>query len=215
MTVMISHKEAYGVPYIEYDELTPYAGIKCITTLRSILQREEVAKIASRIISGSPKKVFTVSQVHGDRYVLVKDHYMAGQHKERECADAIITTAKRFPIAMYTADCLPILLFDEACTVCALIHAGKMGTQKEITYKVAKKIKEMGQNIVHAIIGPSIGPCCYEIDLWSNNETQLQKAGIAKIHNVGICTSCNTDTFFSYRKEKGTQGRLVTVAQLE
>lgn len=92
-------------------------------------------------------------------------------------------------------------------------------------------------------IGPSIGQCCYEVDeavinklkifpywqdlitpkgmhwqlnLWEANRRQLLDAGLAS-DNVAVsavCTSCNTDLFFSYRAEKGSTGRIGAVISL-
>jgi polyphenol oxidase len=86
-------------------------------------------------------------------------------------------------------------------------------------------------------IGPSLGPCCaqfihyrqefpesfwkYQIrpdylDLWQLSRDQLTAAGVLEDHIqiAGVCTSCRTDLFFSYRKEK-TTGRFATIIALK
>jgi hypothetical protein len=82
-----------------------------------------------------------------------------------------------------------------------------------------------------AVIGPSIGPCCYRVgtelgerferryglglfregylDLWSAAERALAEVGVetALVTNPRLCTSCNHDLFFSHRRDGGPTGR--------
>ena len=59
------------------------------------------------------------------------------------------------------------------------------------------------------------GPGKWMLDLWRANAEQLAMEGVdpARIDNLGLCTSCRADLFFSYRRGRG-QGRLVAVAAL-
>ncbi len=66
-----------------------------------------------------------------------------------------------------------------------------------------------------AIIGPSIGPCCYEVDLWEENERQLRSAGIERISNCRLCTACNPEKFSSYRKEGTPAGLMLSLLGIE
>jgi copper oxidase (laccase) domain-containing protein len=65
-----------------------------------------------------------------------------------------------------------------------------------------------------AFISPSIGPCHYEMNIWSGIEQQLRNAGVADIHNPHICTACHLDRYFSYRAEHGKTGRMLAVLSL-
>jgi len=90
---------------------------------------------------------------------------------------------------------------------------------------------------VTAAIGPSIGPCCYEVgddvaapyrerfgagimrgrklDLWQAAERELREAGVAQIERLDVCTACNPELFFSHRRDgkpRGVQGVLASVA---
>ena len=129
----------------------------------------------------------------------------------------------------------------------SLAHAGWRGTAAAAARAAAGALIAAGgapETFVGAI-GPSIGPCCYEVDepvierfdagfpgdwrawvtaagpgkwmldLWRANVEQLRMDGLdpARIDNLGLCTSCRADLFFSYRRGRG-QGRLVAVAAL-
>jgi YfiH family protein len=179
-------------------------------------------------------KMFTVSQVHGDRvFILDRADLSPEEVKTRE-ADAIVTSINGIAIGVLTADCVPILLHDRKNGVIAAIHAGWKGTAQKIARKCVKTMQErFGTEPKHvtAAIGPAIGPCCYRVnddvvaavgytdrvakpcefhwklDLQKANMLQLQEEGVVEIDNSGICTSCRNDLFFSHRKEGGRTGR--------
>ena len=118
--------------------------------------------------------------------------------------------------------------------VIAAVHAGRQGTALHVTAKVLRKMKEVFGCRHHDLLvamGPSIGPCCYEIDeqvfqpgwepfatsrghgkwmldLAGINIDQARSEGIeaCQISWIHLCTCCHPDLFFSYRRE-GTTGR--------
>jgi len=157
--------------------------------------------------------------------------------------DALITNQKNIMLTILTADCVPILLFDPTQKVVGAIHAGWKGTEQEILKKTIEKMQsEFGSNPKNIIAGiaPSIGKCCYEVD-WNVaqhfkniekaytkknnkymldlphiNKTQLLKAGV-KNENIelsNICTACEVNSYFSYRKEQGCSGRFMSMIGL-
>ncbi len=109
-------------------------------------------------------EIKTVPQVHGDGIYVLRGPDAARPDKGH---DAIMTDLKRVPIGVLTADCVPILLYDPKRAAIAAVHAGWAGTVKGIA---GKAVSEMGDHFgsrpenLLASIGPSIGPCCYEID---------------------------------------------------
>jgi YfiH family protein len=80
--------------------------------------------------------------------------------------DASITNRPGLLLAIQTADCVPILLVDPKKRAIAAIHAGWRGTLARIAAKTIGKMQmHFGTNPrdLLAAIGPSIGPCCYEV----------------------------------------------------
>lgn len=148
--------------------------------------------------------------------------------------DAMITNVSSLILGIKTADCLPILIVDRQKRLISAIHSGRQGTSLEITRKVLRKMKEeWGASLENLLItlGPSIGPCCYEIDekvfkkewepfsiptkpgrwkvdLALINISQMKEEGVQEkqIWRVDLCTCCHSDLFFSHRRE-GRTGR--------
>lgn len=157
--------------------------------------------------------------------------------------DSLITNQPNTALALNFADCVPVMFYDPVKKIVAIAHAGWKGTAAKIAAKTAQKmIKEFDSNPedIIALIGPSIGKCCFEvkddvkekilasinkaeisevctnnnIDLKLVNKAQLLAIGIKKIDLSEDCTSCKTELFFSYRKEKGHTARHSAVIML-
>jgi len=154
--------------------------------------------------------------------------------------DALITQEKKVILTILTADCVPILLYDPKQGVVAAVHAGWKGTQAKIVAKTVIKMQEVfnskADDIV-AAVAPSIGRCCYEVgedvakyfldtpegftqkgdkfmlDLPYINKYQLLSVGLkeSNIEMSGICTACEVEDYFSYRKEQGCSGRFMSM----
>jgi len=160
-----------------------------------------------------------------------------------ENCDALITNIPHLVLTILTADCVPILLYDKKKDIIAIIHAGWKGTEAHITKKTIQKMQEVfhaNPKDIQASIAPSIGKCCYEVgkevakhffayphsyskkgqkyklDLPYLNQKQLIEAGLVNenIELSHICTSCEVERFFSYRKEKGCSGRFMSLIVL-
>jgi YfiH family protein len=149
--------------------------------------------------------------------------------------DGLWTDEPGLPVLALAADCLPIALAranGSAPAVCGL-HAGRIGLLDGI---VEAGVAALGGTVA-AAIGPSIGPCCYEVgeevagpyrerfgrgimrgrklDLWQAAERELREAGVARIERLDLCTACNPELFFSHRRDgkpRGVQGVLASVA---
>jgi copper oxidase (laccase) domain-containing protein len=125
----------------------------------------------------------------------------------------------------FSADCLPIAVArTDGERRLAVLHAGWRGLSEGI---VAAGVEALGGGETGAVIGPAIGPCCYEVgeevsslfdedltvnrhlDLWSAGERALVRAGVSAVERVDLCTHCHPDLFFSHRRSgraRGVQG---------
>ncbi len=190
-------------------------------------------------------------QTHGNNIKVIRSGDKGkGFFRERDYSniDGLVTNIKGIPLMTMFADCVPIFMVDTVKQVIAVSHAGWKGTKLKIGKKtVHSMIHEYGSNPkdIIAVIGPSIGKCCYEVDkkvvdefnknfnntsefisakekskyklnLWNANKIALKEAGLIdkNIMISNLCTSCNSDLFFSYRKEKGQTGRMGAIIQL-
>ena len=93
-------------------------------------------------------------------------HPFAAAPRQPCKGDASSTNTHGLLLAVQTADCVPILLVDPKKRAIAAIHAGWKGTLARITQKAVGRMQyEYGSNSAHllAAIGPSVGPCCYEV----------------------------------------------------
>ena len=120
-------------------------------------------KIAKNKISKNSKKIFLVNQIHSQKYIYINNSNKI--KSKRVKADAIITNQKKLPIAILTADCVPILVYDDTSKIIAAIHAGWKGAYKGIIDNVIRFMIKKGSKIknIHAAIGPSISQKNYNV----------------------------------------------------
>jgi polyphenol oxidase len=95
---------------------------------------------------------------------------------------------------VFGADCLPIAVVGPGGA--AVVHGGRRGLEQGIALRGATAV-----GATAAAIGPGIGPCCYEVDLWSEARRQLREAGIEEIQSADLCTCCEAELFFSHRRD--------------
>jgi len=171
---------------------------------------------------------FTAGQVHSDAVANCDDFEPAANEESQmmpDC-DALISTRAGTVLAIRTADCLPILLFEPVQKIIAAVHAGWRGVENKITIKTIEKIKEIGGDPTKLLVwvGPAIGNCCFEVqgdvaskftevvimrdgktfvDLHAVLKKQLLHSGITKenIEWAERCTCCEQDVFVSHRRE--------------
>ena len=124
----------------------------------------------SMLTDRRPFQVVSVKQVHGIKALLLHSRMTDAEVRETASAtgfDAIITDRPRTWVTVRTADCVPILLMGAEGGVIASVHAGWRGTVAGIAGQVIRLMQNVFDckpGSLHAAIGPSIGPCCYEVD---------------------------------------------------
>lgn len=157
--------------------------------------------------------------------------HRAGAGKRGEPGDGIWSDEPGVPLLAMSADCLPIAIVRrEQPWALTVLHAGWRGLSEGI---VAAGVAVLGAGAKAAMVGPAIGPCCYEVgdevavlfdadlttgrklDLWSAAERSLHAAGVDAVERADLCTRCHPELFFSHRRSgraRGVQGVLGAVA---
>jgi hypothetical protein len=109
----------------------------------------------------APAGVRRPRQVHGARVVRAG---VCDAEPPPE-ADAVLGVAGEGPVAVVTADCVPVLLASEAGGAVAAIHAGWRGLAAGVLEAGVAELQGLAPNqVLFAVVGPHIGPCCYEVD---------------------------------------------------
>ena len=118
--------------------------------------------IVANKIKAKSKKIVLLNQVHSSKFHYINKHLKLNNKLK---GDALVTDKKNIPIAILTADCAPILLYDEKNKMVAAIHAGWKGAYKGIVIKVIKFMLKKGcsSKNINAVIGPCISSDNYEI----------------------------------------------------
>lgn len=247
-----------GLTFFQFPHLAACAGLRHAVFTRkggfsdglyqslnvglNVGDKTEVVNKNRRLVGdclGFDKTIF-VRQVHGADLLLfsnadvVRGGFLEGL--AASTADALVTDATGVLLAIQTADCQAVLLYDPVLQVMANVHAGWRGSVANIIGQTVAAMKadfKCRPADILAAVGPSLGPCCAEFvnyrdelppfvwdyqiadnhfDFWALSKDQLKTAGVKgdNIHIGGLCTKCRQDLFFSYRGAKST-GRFAAV----
>jgi YfiH family protein len=142
-----------------------------------------------------------------------------------EPGDGLWSDVPGQPMLALAADCVPIAVASTRGEPrLAVLHAGWRGLAEGV---VDAGVRALRSARTAAVIGPSVGPCCYEVgpevsarfdadltkegilDLWTAAERALRRAGVGVVERVDLCTRCNPELFFSHRRSgpgHGAQG---------
>lgn len=181
---------------------------------------EENRRRVCEAVGAEPERLAMNRQVHG----AAVNHAQPGMRGND--GDGLWSDEPGQPMLKLTADCLPIALARRnGRPALTLLHAGRLGLLAGI---VDAGVAKLGSSVA-AIIGPGIGPCCYEVsndiaeayrhefgpdavkgrnlDIWTAAERSLRGAGVRRIERLDLCTSCDAERFFSHRRDRGRTGR--------
>ncbi|MDR7568602.1 MAG: peptidoglycan editing factor PgeF [Armatimonadota bacterium] len=193
--------------------------------------------IRARVLAGlgfDPHRAVALTQRHTAR-VVVAEGKDAG--RPLGVADGVVTAVPGVVLSVRTSDCLPVLLADPLAGVVAAVHAGWRGLAGGILRRAVEAMVARGARAdrVTGAVGPSVGPCCYEVDApvvaalepwveealeptrpghWKLDlrevaRAQLREAGVSwdRVSLCPACTACHAEWFFSYRRD-GRVGRM-------
>lgn len=185
-------------------------------------------RVASNVqIACSGLPVVQLRQVHGMSVV----HAQAQSLLEHE-ADAAVTQQRGLALLATTADCMPIALATESTL--AVVHAGWRGLVDGVIEAALDALHALEPGATPAAaLGPCARACCYEVglevagqigepfvtnglaDLPAAAVARMQAAGVVSVSDVGTCTMCEPDRYFSHRRSGPVTGRQGVVAWLK
>lgn len=197
---------------------------------------QDYARLAEHF-SVPVSQVVRVRQVHGNQVLIVG----ADALPVDVAADAVVVASEDAVACVRVADCVPVLLADDHGHVVAAVHAGWRGTAAGVILSTVRSISSLGvaPSTLVAVVGPSIGPCCYRVsrdvcdamqahaqadvwltpdgperwklDLWQATVDQLTSAGVPRdrVHVAGLCTADDPGHWYSHRKQGSETGRMV------
>ena len=182
------------------------------------------------------ENVVLQKQIHSDIVTLVDNGNNVNE------SDALITNKTGIGLALFSADCTPIFIYDPSRNVIAAIHAGWKGTEKNITGKVLKLIQEKQNsslNDLYVYIAPGISQKNYEVqsdvadrfdhkyilekegkiylDVAKINFDRLISAGIPEnqIQQSNLCSFENKNLLHSFRRDGKRSGRALGVIAMK
>lgn len=173
---------------------------------------EMAARLRERFFPGARAAAWG-EQVHGNGVAVVG----RGVSGEQPGTDALVTREAGVCLVAFGADCPIVFIADARTGAVGLVHSGRKGTEGRV---VTACLETMGHEFgtrpadCACAISPSIGPCCYPVDLWARIEDELRSLGAARIENPRACTSCRPEEFFSYRRDRGACGRMAGALML-
>ncbi|PKP23174.1 MAG: peptidoglycan editing factor PgeF [Bacteroidetes bacterium HGW-Bacteroidetes-21] len=235
-------KKYNDIVVMQFDILRNYAGINHFITTRTDgnlnrfnpgfvdwknpLEVIENRKKLASAFSLEPKNMVFCRQTHSDNVAVFNEDEGGNGFYNRDTAipdtDAVITNKHKICPVIMTADCVPIILYDPKNNAIGAVHSGWRGTQKLFLKKVMTRMHEVFNSRPEdflCCIGPSAGPCCYEVgdevvtlfkeifgenekiihrgdhekarlDLWYANELQALEFGVLP-KNIEISRNCS------------------------
>jgi polyphenol oxidase len=196
---------------------------------------QQVAANRQLLSAYMPSEPVWLNQVHGVRVI------DAALSSCLESADASFSSRRQVVCVTMTADCLPVLLCDQAGTVVAAIHAGWRSLCDGVIEATVNAMPVQADQLM-AWLGPAIGPDAFEVggevraqfmaqdaqaelafkargdkwlgDLYTIARQRLHTLGVTQIYGGGRCTFSEPETFFSFRRD-GDTGRMGSFIWLE
>lgn len=197
----------------------------------------------AKVLGIEKDSFFDVWQVHSNEVISTKKPRPLNEKHFQ--ADAITTNSSGVYLLMLFADCVPILIYDKEHRAVGIAHAGWKGTLNNVAEKLVMRMQSnfgTKSGELSAVIGPCICQDHYEVgkeieieftqrypnnkvmkiedgkhylDLAKSNAINLQHAGVHLIEEVGICTHCQMEDWFSHRGEQGKTGRFAAVIGIQ
>jgi len=197
---------------------------------------EYLARRLARAAGQPDIPIVRATQVHGAGAAVVREAPSPGGCVDAGEKDVLATALTGVALVVQTADCVPILLRSPEAVAAA--HAGWRGSAANAAGAAVAALGDLGARAgeIEAWIGPTIGPCCYEVggevaaqfagafarrdcagkfrlDLKAVNVAQLEAAGVpgGRISVHPGCTKCGGDRYASFRRDGAAAGRMIAM----
>ncbi len=198
-----------------------------------------LARSFARVLGLAEIPIVRATQVHGTTATRVRGAPPTGTVLDAGPCDILVTTLPGVALVVQTADCVPVVLAGPGAV--AVAHAGWRGSAMNAAGAAVEELSRLrvSPSRMRAWLGPSIGPCCYEVggevaaqfagefarcscggrftlDLPAVNRAQLEAAGVpaANISAHPACTRCGGERFASSRRDGAAAGRMITLAAI-
>jgi len=200
---------------------------------------ENVRRMVEAFTGDPATPVVGMHQVHGSDVVVVSDDAVDEAASGRlPIADAVVTARPGVALMVRVADCVPVLLADEAAGVVAAVHSGRPGVAAGVVTRAVETMHGLGATRIEAWVGPHVCGACYEVpeamreqvaakvpetyatttwgtpalDIGAGVRAQLAAVGVA-VTTVDRCTREDED-LFSYRRQGRASGRLAGLVRV-
>ncbi|MFD3913169.1 peptidoglycan editing factor PgeF [Streptomyces sp. NPDC058603] len=195
-------------------------------------------ELAAKALALDPARVVWMNQVHGRDVAVVEGPWTSA---DIPAVDAIVTPRSGLPLAVLTADCVPLLLADPVAGIAAAAHAGRPGLVAGIVPAAVEAMITLGAepSRITARTGPAVCGRCYEVparmrdevaavvpeahsetswstpavDVVAGVHAQLDALGVRDRQRSAVCT-LESDDHYSYRRDR-TTGRLAGYVWLD
>ncbi len=183
------------------------------------------------------ERIVWMDQVHGDHVVVVGEDDQPDD--ARLACDALVTAVPGVALGVLVADCVPVLMSDDAAGIVAAVHAGRIGTSLDVVGRALEAMAELGAHAerVRVELGPAVCGACYEVPpqmqldvgsrvpgaasttRWGTTGLDL-RAGLRRrllgvVAAVEVSTICTVESpdHFSHRRDDGVSGRTAGVVR--
>jgi purine-nucleoside/S-methyl-5'-thioadenosine phosphorylase / adenosine deaminase len=157
----------------------------------------------------------TAQQIHWNKVAIVDTP--AEEDKEFAGCDSLVTNQRSIALGVHVADCCAVYIVDPQTPAIGLVHSGRKGTALGVAPNAIKQmIDHFGSDPAKMIVqlSPCIRPPHYEVDFAAEIIRQCSALGVKEVHDIGVCTACDADRYYSYRGEKGKTGRMLALLGL-
>jgi YfiH family protein len=203
-----------------------------------VLTGDEVARVLGNrrrlcaAVGADPGGAAMAWQQHGATVAEARPAGIVEEGSVFSKCDGLWSARPRQAMVLLTADCLPVAIARaEGEPALCVLHVGWRGLLAGI---VRAGVRALGGGRLAAVVGPGIGPCCYEVgeevarpyaaafgadvvldgrlDLWAATARALEEAGCETVERTDLCTACSPELFFSHRRDRGRTGRQGIIA---